>query len=382
MKNHLLHLPWNHPQDVPHAVIDITRECNMNCGACYNQSRSGYLSIANVEQNIQGLLERRRLQSVMLAGGEPTLHPNLFEIIKLLKDKGLYVEIISNGLLLNPELAADLKKAGADMIFIHIDSRQNRPDLPSPPSLEQLATLWAEKGRIASEAGLNTGLAITAFKENLIEVVEAVNAVVKFPYFNYLLITLERDLSGVEEIKGDIFNGMIARWGESAEGMRQQGPGMGEIITLLKDSLGFKPFAYLGSNDNQNDIRWLSYLIGSVIRSDNSCISEYLSASIIERLFLFLSRIIAGRYPFYLSQDPGRFRLQILLNTFFSGRISQNLKLFIHSLNSKSSLQAKRLLIQYPATVEKDGHVTHCKNCPDAVLKNGNLVPVCISDYV
>jgi hypothetical protein len=45
-------------------------------------------------------------------------------------------------------------------------------------------------------------------------------------------------------------------------------------------------------------------------------------------------------------------------------------------------LGTKRLLFQCPAQVEQDGTLTHCRNCPDAVVKHGGLVPLCISDKV
>ena len=45
-------------------------------------------------------------------------------------------------------------------------------------------------------------------------------------------------------------------------------------------------------------------------------------------------------------------------------------------------LAAKRLLFQWPATVDESGRVIHCECCPDAVLKDGHLVPLCISDLV
>jgi MoaA/NifB/PqqE/SkfB family radical SAM enzyme len=60
--------------------------------------------------------------SIYFFGGEPLLVPELFEYIAYARAKGLYTRCDTNGLLLNEEMVARLKKAGLDEIGISIDS--------------------------------------------------------------------------------------------------------------------------------------------------------------------------------------------------------------------------------------------------------------------
>jgi hypothetical protein len=103
-------------------------------------------------------------------------------------------------------------------------------------------------------------------------------------------------------------------------------------------------------------------------------------ASLLEKFYLRLHRFLTGRYPFYQPQKPLMLRVQLLLNAVSGGRLFRNMKLLFKSLGPKTLLRYKKLLFQKTADVGADGGVIHCRDCPDAVLKNGHLVPVCIND--
>ena len=76
-------LPWQ-AEMVPHAVIDILRECNIRCRACYNtQPPAKPKPLEHIETELDILLTHRRLSSISLLGGEVTLHPQVFDIIRL-----------------------------------------------------------------------------------------------------------------------------------------------------------------------------------------------------------------------------------------------------------------------------------------------------------
>ena len=74
--------------------------------------------------------------------------------------------------------------------------------------------------------------------------------------------------------------------------------------------------------------------------------------------------------------------MQLFLNALSGGRFLHNLMFLLRSCGRGSRLAAKKILFQCPAVVREDGAVIHCFNCPDAVVKNGTLVPVCISDKI
>ena len=150
----------------------------------------------------------------------------------------------------------------------------------------------------------------------------------------------------------------------------------------MQTKFGLGPFAFLGSNLDQADPRWLSFMVGSVHRGGELCFQRSLKPTPVEKAFLKLSMKLTGRYPFYQAQQAGRFAAHLLLNGLAGGGLAGNLKLLAHATQQGRRLQAKRLLFQWPATFDEQGRVVHCQCCPDAVMKGDQLVPLCISDRV
>ncbi len=393
MKSRPWRLPWT-LGSVPHALIDVLRGCNMACRACYNMDEPRVKPLAQVREEFEFLCGQRQLDSVSLVGGEPTLHPDLYEIVRMIKERGVSVELFTNGLLLEPCLATDLRAAGVDLVFLHIDVHQERPDL----AMDDLAAcdraeddragairvLRVEKAEVVARAGMEVGLAVTAYQDGLAEIDEAVRFVLCSPHVDYLLVTLHRDVPAIGPLQGDLETG-IRSVGEVERSEVEQGGGDDRfnndvIARRLRDMLGLEPFAYLGSSRDPTDPRWLSYMAAAVVREDRSACWEALSPSGIERLYVAIHKRLKGRHPFFVPHSPGRFRLQLLLNGLTGGRLGRNLRALSRSLRRGSTLRAKRLLFQCPAYVADDGSLVHCDSCPDATVRNGRLVPVCVGD--
>jgi hypothetical protein len=74
--------------------------------------------------------------------------------------------------------------------------------------------------------------------------------------------------------------------------------------------------------------------------------------------------------------------MHLLLNALAGGRLAGNLRLLARASGPGARLTAKRLLFQRPAAIDEQGRVVHCQPCPDAVVKDGRMVPLCISDCV
>jgi MoaA/NifB/PqqE/SkfB family radical SAM enzyme len=66
-------------------------------------------------------LARKRARIVSFGGGEPTLRPDLEEIIRGFRRAGISSHLNSNGLSITPERAASLAEAGLSMIYISCD---------------------------------------------------------------------------------------------------------------------------------------------------------------------------------------------------------------------------------------------------------------------
>ena len=107
------------------AAIIFTQGCNFRCHFCYNpmlvlpqegedkknnKKEKGFPPLST-EDLFLFLRERYgRLDGVVITGGEPTLHPDLPDFIKQIKDIGYDVKLDTNGT--NPEMLASLLEAG------------------------------------------------------------------------------------------------------------------------------------------------------------------------------------------------------------------------------------------------------------------------------
>ena len=68
------------------ALIEIVNSCNLACPTCYADSpqtkQIDAVPLANLQRRIQGVIDRKgRIEILQLSGGEPTLHPQFFELL-------------------------------------------------------------------------------------------------------------------------------------------------------------------------------------------------------------------------------------------------------------------------------------------------------------
>lgn len=86
------------------AYIEIDNYCNSRCIYCYNNIRSNeQISVDNFMKMINKL-KKIGVRCVILTGGEPTLHPNLMELLNILKDNEMMVGMSTNGINLNNDI--------------------------------------------------------------------------------------------------------------------------------------------------------------------------------------------------------------------------------------------------------------------------------------
>ena len=76
--------------------------CNQHCTGCpctLGIDRSKSMSIHDIRCHVETLIASSREDEpihITMSGGEPTLHPDFFQIIDLMKEKGIYLTILSN----------------------------------------------------------------------------------------------------------------------------------------------------------------------------------------------------------------------------------------------------------------------------------------------
>ncbi len=376
MSASIWHLPWT-LADVPHALLDVLRGCNIRCRACYNRQGTEIRPLEELRPAMDALQARRQLSAVGIIGGEPLLHPELEDVVRELRARDLHVELFTNGVLLSDERAAALAAAGLSLVFMHVDQGQERPDLPSPSTAADRRALLADKAALLARHGIEAGLAVTGYEADADETIEAVRAVLEIPNLNYLLVTLHREHQPDSHFEGDLEAGLARVSGASL-------PAPAGIMQRWRERIvaafGHAPFAGVGSSVDPDDLRWLSWNVAVLFDgAGKPQASAALGPSLLERAFLAITRWLKGRYPFYVPQDGGRLRSQLLINSLLTGNRAAR-ALWRSSAGRCEALATKRLLLQNPAELLPDGRVAHCACCPDAVLRGDQLVPVCICD--
>lgn len=93
----------SHEQHTCIGLIEVTDYCDINCPMCYASSdlSGSFLSLAKIEQMIDFYIssENGKAEILQISGGEPAFHPDIIEIIRLSKSKGVTrVMLNTNGI--------------------------------------------------------------------------------------------------------------------------------------------------------------------------------------------------------------------------------------------------------------------------------------------
>ncbi len=81
------------------SAVIFTNGCNMNCWYCHNQNllvghEEGY-DLKDILKFIEG--RKKFLDGVVISGGEPTLQPDLIDVMKQIKALGFRIKLDTNG---------------------------------------------------------------------------------------------------------------------------------------------------------------------------------------------------------------------------------------------------------------------------------------------
>ncbi|MBE7445620.1 MAG: radical SAM protein [Planctomycetia bacterium] len=124
------HLRLGYAPPPESVTIEVDYSCMFRCKMCqmwtkdFKTSRIGnnkVLSNCAIEGIIAELCSMG-VKSIYFCGGEPFLRKDFLDIVKYGKSKGLYCSTISNGYLINEDLAKQIVTSGIDSMGISIDS--------------------------------------------------------------------------------------------------------------------------------------------------------------------------------------------------------------------------------------------------------------------
>lgn len=149
--------------------VRVTKACNLRCTHCsVDAGEAEYDELRRSE--IKDILTQAKEMGavyVTFTGGEPLLRGDITKLIKFATSIGLKPNIDTNGILLTPEKAEALKRAGVEVLQVSIDGREEVHDRIRGEGAFKAAIKGIEN---ALTAGLHVNINFTLSKANLEEV--------------------------------------------------------------------------------------------------------------------------------------------------------------------------------------------------------------------
>lgn len=246
--------------------LHILDGCSMRCPICFANAQpdAGWrIELADVRRRAE-MIKKDQGRFVTLIGGEPTEHPQILDILRILRREfGLNVSINTNGLRIGNDdgFLVEMKRAGLRKVCISFDTFS-----PGTSRLMRGADVIDVKLRAfdhAQRAGLNIGMTSTICRENIHEV----GALMRFccersPAITLLLLQPLRMETGrcpaqLEPVDREMIVHEIARSGAVSEMMEEDffaapaisgiglctHPDCGALLPLVRHAREWRPWA-------------------------------------------------------------------------------------------------------------------------------------------
>ena len=116
------------------ASFDITERCQYHCKMCrfwidgdHDESRE--LKTDQICSLIDELVDDLGVRRIRLLGGEPFLRPDVMDIVRHAKSRGIHVNVVSEGSLIDETVAAEIVESGLDSIRFSVDGLGQTHDI-------------------------------------------------------------------------------------------------------------------------------------------------------------------------------------------------------------------------------------------------------------
>ncbi len=162
------HLPPRKPSKPLTMLFLINRGCNLRCSFC--DLWEGHQQVP-VDAALSLLDEAKAIgtRTVVFTGGEPLLHPGLPTLIAAARERGLAVNLTTNGTLLLRHLH-ELEQAGLDSLSISLDGLAPTHDiLRGQPGA--FVRSWEALVRVVRDARVGASVYYTVNRQNVGELV-------------------------------------------------------------------------------------------------------------------------------------------------------------------------------------------------------------------
>ncbi len=381
----LYRLPWSLSDNVL-AWLEPTWECNLACEGCYRANTKKHKSMAEIRRELEIFEAARNFDSVSIAGGDPLLHPQIVDIVRLVAERGHKPILNTNGLALKDDkLIAELKAAGLAGFTFHIDSKQGRPGWKkkSEVDLNELRLSYAE--RVARVGGLVCSFNSTVYEDTLEQVpdlvqfaqdhIDIVNIMVFITLRGAMLDGAFDYYRGGKKIDAEPLQYSVDQPKQRLDMTSR------EVVAKIRERFpDFAPAAYLGGTEKADSLKWL--LTGRVGMPGK--VFGYVGPRVIE-LGQVGHHALTGRYMAYLPPSMlhgGRSMLALApfdagirsIAAAYAGHLARR------PLDARKELHFQSIMVIQPIDLLPDGRQNMCDGCPDMTVHDGQLVWSCRLD--
>lgn len=151
----------------PVVIWNLIRRCNLTCKHCYTTSADinfpGELTTPEIYA-VMDDLKAFKVPVLILSGGEPLLHPDIFAISQRARDMGFYVALSSNGTLINSSNIEQIARIDYQYIGVSLDGMREAHDKFRQKQGSFDASLAGI--RLCRDHGIKAGVRFTLTQDN------------------------------------------------------------------------------------------------------------------------------------------------------------------------------------------------------------------------
>jgi hypothetical protein len=373
----LYRLPWNLDDNVI-AWLEPTAKCNLACEGCYRANVDQHKPLTEIANDLEVFARYRKFDGVSIAGGDPLTHPQVVEIVSMVKERGYKPVLNTNGLALDEHLLRELKNAGLVGLTFHIDSKQGRPGWKNKTELEmcELRLHYAEMVRRVG--GLSCALNATVYEDTLPllpdlvqwaqEHIDLVQVMVFIAYREAVLDGEFDYYAGGKKVDPKpLVYAVPTR--EQRDDITSR-----EMVARVQERFpDFMPAAYLGGTEKPDSFKWL--MAGRIGTRER--ISGYVGPRMMEAVqtlhHLFTGRYLAYSKPSVLAAGRSTMAAAALID----GGARKALGRWLRSRDWLKRQYFQSIMFIQPIDVLPDGRQNMCDGCPDITVDDGELVWSC-----
>lgn len=380
--HYLYRLPWSLPDNAI-SWLEPTAACNLACDGCYRvNEKNSHKPMEEVVHELDVFQLLRRSDCISVAGGDPLMHPQIVEIVRLIKQRGWKPILNTNGKALTPALLKELKKAGVFGFTFHVDSKQGRGGIWKNKDEIQLNELRLEYAQmLADEGGIACSFNSTVYEDTLPFVPDLIDWAQRHIDIVHTMVFIAFR-HAVPNIPFDWYaGGTSVPWNHLAyhsDSERKVDILSTDVLELVQQRVPeFTPAAYLNGTEKPDSYKWL--LTERVGNKD--FIFGYAGSKFVE-LVMSAYHFFKERYLSYTSPGISRCGRAVLFLWLFDKGIRRSAVrylryLFKNPLRIFKGVHFQTIMFIQPVDFLQNGEQSMCDGCPDITVWKDRLVWSC-----